>query len=1015
MDSNIINNIYSDIAGEDIWAYVKLQSLLEEVVTKYLLKHGENLNSLRYYSLSDKFKMSKSISGYNLDTFYELNKIANRIKHDGATEVVFDEYFLDLFFHDFNYFVNNCLPEFAKYQLDPSWIYNIPSIIKAKYIPENDSSKKTSKDPGHENKFYVNCGVGAHDVGFYIEFKRGENAIPGFDQSVFAIINNFLQCSTHPRMNLYLKELEAERGITLDFSAIFKYQLLILSAIRFGKIDRYTLSIDAAENERENIDIAFKNIKHYANCISALCQKEISDYNLCFSSLGISMAIDREADFCAISAEKPFNSDGRIWFSKNLKYSINIEKHIGILHEFIIDFFSFSEFRQGQLEAVVGTLNAQERSLCVMPTGSGKSLVFYMNALLSPSPTIVISPTNILAKDQIRNLHQYHNIDDCVIYDSTEEAPFLLENKLIYITPSTLQSYKSVLRLIHYNTNHMIANVVLDEVHTLCNWSHDFRPDYLMLCNNLFTFVDFCRYIGFTATANYKVLSDLSNQLKISNDNIIQPIAFNAGDFVFKYIRCDNDKNQITTLIEVINEFIYSRSSSEDRMIVFTHNVGETRSISKQLAELKYYNTACYDAEHTYSYQEFISGAKHVLIADSEMGIGINLPSVVCTVHYGLPNSKAQYVQEIGRANRYLNKGQSIVIFKDSKKYTRYENRLISFETTIDEAISIINRTDVELALQLKSIISTNDSCIKSSSEIFEIYDFIDKSPQIVIPAEINKKNPIDKIKNQKYLYKLHLLGIIDNWYIKNEDQKNMYVQIEVDFDKKTIESVKSRAISYFNMMGEFNNYTYEITNAASIKEIIYIFEKWFYNEFLRYHREQLLNVVEFFNYYSQSNDRNQILGELSNYFATTLKTVDDKKGYLSEVSQTEMLDSNYCVDSSVADAAEQLLTASYDAKLDLMCFLHQFKRSPSNSLSRFLRVVENVSIIDRRELLSKSYQFYIKLDDNDRLKIMEKFLEYFPIDEVINTIYSRVKEDTVYYGYLAGLINKEVWRIENV
>ena len=51
------------------------------------------------------------------------------------------------------------------------------------------------------------------------------------------------------------------------------------------------------------------------------------------------MAIDREADFCAISAEKPFNSDGRIWFSKNLKYSINIEKHIGILHEFIIDFF----------------------------------------------------------------------------------------------------------------------------------------------------------------------------------------------------------------------------------------------------------------------------------------------------------------------------------------------------------------------------------------------------------------------------------------------------------------------------------------------------------------------------------------------------------------------------------------------------------------------------------------------------------------------------------------------------
>ena len=48
-----------------------------------------------------------------------------------------------------------------------------------------------------------------------------------------------------------------------------------------------------------------------------------------------------------------------------------------------------------------------------------------------------------------------------------------------------------------------------------------------MLSFNLKTFLDNFRYLGFTATANYRVMKDISNQLNISFDKIYTPIELN--------------------------------------------------------------------------------------------------------------------------------------------------------------------------------------------------------------------------------------------------------------------------------------------------------------------------------------------------------------------------------------------------------------------------------------------------------------------------------------------------------
>lgn len=65
--------------------------------------------------------------------------------------------------------------------------------------------------------------------------------------------------------------------------------------------------------------------------------------------------------------------------------------------------FGFSEFRPGQAEAIQHLLDSQN-VLVVMPTGSGKSLIYQLASFHLPGLTLVLSPLIALMKDQVDSL-----------------------------------------------------------------------------------------------------------------------------------------------------------------------------------------------------------------------------------------------------------------------------------------------------------------------------------------------------------------------------------------------------------------------------------------------------------------------------------------------------------------------------------------------------------------------------------------------------------------------------------
>ena len=81
------------------------------------------------------------------------------------------------------------------------------------------------------------------------------------------------------------------------------------------------------------------------------------------------------------------------------------------------DKFGYDALRSGQEEAIRLVLGGHD-TLSVMPTGSGKSAIYQIAALLIDGPTVVISPLIALQKDQVGSIRE-QEIAGAAVLNST--------------------------------------------------------------------------------------------------------------------------------------------------------------------------------------------------------------------------------------------------------------------------------------------------------------------------------------------------------------------------------------------------------------------------------------------------------------------------------------------------------------------------------------------------------------------------------------------------------------------
>ncbi|MDY5685713.1 MAG: DEAD/DEAH box helicase [Prevotella sp.] len=242
---------------------------------------------------------------------------------------------------------------------------------------------------------------------------------------------------------------------------------------------------------------------------------------------------------------------------------IDITEQAEKLVYFLNLLFRKEKFRNGQLPILTRALS-NKPVIGLLPTGSGKSLTYQLAAMLQPGITIVIDPLVSLMKDQYDGLR--HNcIDSCTFINSTvssseknEREEMMERSKIqfIFISPERLCIRKFRSRLHNMQELHVyFAYGVIDEVHCVSEWGHDFRFTYLHLGRSLYNYVlpkqadgekRILTLFGLTATASFDVLADVERELSgngafpIDSDTIIRYENTNRLELQYHVIKIDD-------------------------------------------------------------------------------------------------------------------------------------------------------------------------------------------------------------------------------------------------------------------------------------------------------------------------------------------------------------------------------------------------------------------------------------------------------------------------------------------
>lgn len=219
----------------------------------------------------------------------------------------------------------------------------------------------------------------------------------------------------------------------------------------------------------------------------------------------------------------------------------NIEENVTHLRYFVQLLFRKQDFREGQLPIISRALQLKS-VIGLLPTGGGKSLTYQIAAMLQPCVTLIIDPLMSLMKDQYDGLLK-NGIDYCTFINSAvqnkaEREDMMKDSKLLFVflSPERLAIFKFRESLRAMADNHVYFSYgIIDEVHCVSEWGHDFRFTYLHLGRNLYNYVlpkqsenttrNHVTLVGLTATASFDVLADVERELSGNNAFPLDPEA----------------------------------------------------------------------------------------------------------------------------------------------------------------------------------------------------------------------------------------------------------------------------------------------------------------------------------------------------------------------------------------------------------------------------------------------------------------------------------------------------------
>ena len=334
-----------------------------------------------------------------------------------------------------------------------------------------------------------------------------------------------------------------------------------------------------------------------------------------------------------------------------------------IANKYLIEAYgNDATFREGQLEAILSVLE-RGNELIVRQTGWGKSLIYFILTNIYRSqglgPTIIVSPLLSLVRNQIYNAKKF-NLNAVNLSsdnrDSWDDVYKQLESNsvdVLFLTPEHLAN-KDNMNKIYEVLARDFALLVIDEAHCISDWGHDFRPDY----KKIVSFISSLNYkipiVATTATANDRVIDDISEQLNVVN--------VSRGPLVRESLRIQ--VLNITTKIDRYAWILGYLKNVNKSGIIYCITQKDTEDLNRFLVN-NGINSASYNgsSDDRFEVEErFLNNELTCVVATIALGMGYDKQDIGFVIHYQRPGNIVAYYQQIGRAGRSLDEADVIML-----------------------------------------------------------------------------------------------------------------------------------------------------------------------------------------------------------------------------------------------------------------------------------------------------------------------------------------------------------------
>ncbi|KAL0221444.1 hypothetical protein RCL1_001298 [Eukaryota sp. TZLM3-RCL] len=326
------------------------------------------------------------------------------------------------------------------------------------------------------------------------------------------------------------------------------------------------------------------------------------------------------------------------------------------------DYFGNSSFRVNQYEAINAALNG-EHVFYLAPTGGGKSLCYYIPAVISKGITLVISPLIALIQDQVYQL-QVQNVPVAELssHVSAEEEGEIYNQlmnygqtgslKLLYVTPEKIAKSTQFNRaLCKLYQDGFFVRIVVDEAHCISTWGHDFRKDYLGLSKLRKDFPS-VPFSCFTATATARVEADIIDILSIRNSVVSFRQSFNRPNLRYEVL--PKSSKSVDDIVSWIKKYDYTESCG----LIYALSKKDTEQLADELnskgLSCASYHAGMSNEERSRVQRLWMEDSVRIVVATIAFAMGINKVDVRFVIHHSMPKSLFGYAQECGRAGMFL-------------------------------------------------------------------------------------------------------------------------------------------------------------------------------------------------------------------------------------------------------------------------------------------------------------------------------------------------------------------------